>query len=261
MDPSVQPPVTLEGWYALHQLFAVERHALRARPRTAGRAVAGAAAGALDAALAPADEGWSVVVRLVGSLADVLFIHLRPTLDALGEVQERLDALPLRDFLRPTFAFVSVTELGLYHLDGHAADDPRHEERVRAERDSPHARRRLYPEPPAGTPYVSFYPTSRRRTPGQNWYTLPLPERCALMRNHGLTGRRHAGRVRQIITGAIGFDAWEWGVTLLADDPLALKRVVTDMRYDEVSAKYAEFGDFYLGRVSEPCAWARSLGR
>ena len=81
------------------------------------------------------------------------------------------------------------------------------------------------------------------------------------MRHHALTGRRHAGRVRQIITGAIGLDAWEWGVTLLADDPLELKRVVTDMRHDAVSARYAEFGDFYVGRVVEPRRWALSLGQ
>ena len=107
---------------------------------------------------------------------------------------------------------------------------------------------------------MSFYPTSKRRDAGQNWYALSLEERSALMHRHGAVGRRHAGRVRQVITGAIGFDAWEWGVTLFAADPLELKRVVTDMRYDEASAKYAEFGDFYVGRVVAPGDWAHSLG-
>jgi chlorite dismutase len=79
------------------------------------------------------------------------------------------------------------------------------------------------------------------------------------MRHHGMVGRRHAGSVRQVITGAMGLDTWEWGVTLLADDPLAIKRVVTDMRYDEASARYADFGDFYFGRVVDPRAWALSL--
>jgi hydrogen peroxide-dependent heme synthase len=108
--------------------------------------------------------------------------------------------------------------------------------------------------------FVSFYPTSKRRDAEQNWYTLPLRERSDLMRRHGLVGRRHAGQVRQIITGSIGFDCWEWGVTLFAADPLALKRVVTDMRYDEASAKYAEFGEFYVGRVVEPRSWALTVG-
>ena len=80
------------------------------------------------------------------------------------------------------------------------------------------------------------------------------------MHAHGATGRRHASHIRQIITGAIGFDCWEWGVTLFADDPLELKRVVTDMRYDEASALYADFGEFYVGRLSEPREWALSVG-
>jgi chlorite dismutase len=261
MVSHAQPPVTLEGWYALHQAFAIERRELRAHGDAELQAARCAAADALDAAAAPADGGWSAVVRLVGSLADVLFIHLRPSLDALADVQEQLARLDLARVLRPTFSLLGVTELGLYHLPAGDPADPLLEERVRAERESPHARRRLYPELPAGMPYVSFYPTSKRREAAQNWYTLPLEERCELMRNHGLTGRRHARHVRQIITGAIGFAAWEWGVTLFADDPLAIKRVVTDMRFDEASARYAEFGEFYVGRVVPARGWALSLGR
>jgi chlorite dismutase len=98
-------------------------------------------------------------------------------------------------------------------------------------------------------PYVCFYPMSKRRDASQNWYTLSLDERSRLMQSHGLTGRRYAGKVQQVITGAIGLDAWEWGVTLFAKDALDFKKLVTDMRFDEVSAKYAEFGDFYVGRI------------
>jgi chlorite dismutase len=90
---------------------------------------------------------------------------------------------------------------------------------------------------------------SKRREPDQNWYTLSLDERSRLMHAHGLTGRRYAGRVQQVITGAIGLDAWEWGVTLFAKDPLDFKKLVTDMRFDEVSAKYAEFGEFFVGKL------------
>jgi chlorite dismutase len=98
-------------------------------------------------------------------------------------------------------------------------------------------------------PYVCFYPMSKRRGESQNWYALSLDERSKLMQAHGLTGRRYAGKVQQIITGAIGLDAWEWGVTLFSGDPLQFKKLVTDMRFDEVSAKYAEFGDFYVGKI------------
>jgi chlorite dismutase len=123
------------------------------------------------------------------------------------------------------------------------------QERIDAELASDHVKRRLFPPLPADMPYVCFYPMSKRREAGQNWYILDLEERSRLMQAHGLTGRRYAGKVQQIITGAIGLDAWEWGVTLFSKDPLDFKKLVTDMRFDEVSAKYAEFGDFYVGRI------------
>jgi chlorite dismutase len=258
MDTFAQPPVTLEGWYASHRAFTVDRRALRGRPTAALRTDRCVAGEMLESTRLPADGGWSAVVPLAGSLSDVLFIHLRPTLDALGAAEQEVARLALLECFRPTYAFLSVTEVGLYHLPEAPAPDLA--DRIRAERESEHTRRRLYPAVPPDMPYVSFYPTSKRRDVGQNWYTLPLRERCDLMRRHGLTGRRHAGQVRQIITGAIGLDRWEWGVTLFAADPLALKRVVTDMRYDEVSAKYAEFGEFYVGRVAEPREWALTVG-
>jgi peroxiredoxin len=261
MEPSAQPPVTLEGWYASHQAFTIRRQALRTQPRATLSAARSTAADVLSAACAPTSEGgWSAVVRLVGSLANVMIMHFRPSLDALAAVEEEVARLALLECFQPTFAFLSVTEVGLYHLPDTPAGDRVREERVRAERESDHTQRRLYPALPVDMPFVSFYPTSKRRDNGQNWYTLPLKERCDLMRSHGLTGRRHAGEVRQIITGAIGFDRWEWGVTLFAADPLALKRVVTDMRYDETSARYADFGDFFVGRVVDPRAWALSVG-
>jgi chlorite dismutase len=156
-----------------------------------------------------------------------------------------------------------VTEAGLYHLTaqlareaaergGAVGDDAYTAElsrRIADERESPHVKKRLFPIVPDGMPYVSFYPMSKRRAAGQNWYALTLDERSRLMQAHGSTGRRYAGRVLQVITGAIGFDAWEWGVTLFAKDPLDFKKLVTDMRFDEASAHYADFGDFYVGKL------------
>ena len=192
-----------------------------------------------------------------------MVIHFRDSLDAIGEAQENFARTPLSRALVPVYAFLSVTEAGLYHITadvareavarggkiGDEAYSRALAERSDAERASPHVTRRLYPELPAAMPYVCFYPMSKRRDDGQNWYTLSLDERSRLMQAHGLTGRRYAGKVQQIITGAIGLDAWEWGVTLFAKDPLDFKKLVTDMRFDEVSAKYAEFGDFYVGKV------------
>jgi chlorite dismutase len=207
-------------------------------------------------------------IQLTGSVADVMAIHFRPTIDSVGAAQRTLRDTRLFEYLEPVRTFLSVTEAGLYHITaavaaerlaaGGAVGDADYRSaiaaRAAAERESPHVQRRLYPPRPADMPYVSFYPMSKRRVVGQNWYALTLAERSRLMHAHGLTGRRYAGRVQQVITGAIGLDAWEWGVTLFARDPLDFKRLVTDMRFDEVSAQYAEFGEFYVGKVASGMA-------
>jgi hydrogen peroxide-dependent heme synthase len=250
------PPETLEGWYALHQIFSIDRNDAVGynRPRVEVTQPADPAA----------DMGWSAVVRIIGSSADVMVVHFRPTLDAIGQAQESVRRLPVMRSLHPVYSFLSVTEAGLYHLTAQLARDAAQRggavgdetyvaelaRRAAAERDSAHVNRRLYPPIPHGMAYVCFYPMTKRRDAGQNWYTLSLDERSRLMQTHGLTGRRYAGRVVQIISGAIGFDAWEWGVTLFANDPLDFKKLVTEMRFDEVSAKYAEFGEFFVGKLS-----------
>lgn len=259
MDAPALPPETLEGWYALHQLYSIDRSALRALAPDARRDVRCQTAESLARLAQPDGDGWSALVSLVGSTADVLLMHFRPSLDDVGDVQREVARAPVMQFLRPSMYFLSVAELGLYQLAAHGQDDPQKEARLRAERESPHAQRRLYPPIPADMPYVSFYPMSKRRDTGQNWYTLPLQDRVELMRSHGLTGRRYAGRVVQIITGAIGFDKWEWGVTLFARDPVDFKKLVTEMRFDEASAKYAEFGDFFVGRLTTPEQWAEDV--
>ena len=260
METSAQPPETLEGWFALHQLYTLDRNAIRGMPSKRLHEMRCSAVETLQALAAPESDGWSAVVSLVGSTADFLFVHFRPTLDQLAAAQEQVARMPITEVLRPLSFFLSVTEVGLYQLAAHAPDDPKREERLRAERESPHTVRRLFPAPPEGMPYVSFYPMSKRREAGQNWYTLPLADRSKLMHSHGLTGRRYAGRVVQVITGAIGLDNWEWGVTLFARDPVDFKKLVTEMRFDEASAKYAEFGDFYVGRLVAPEHWLQDLG-
>lgn len=260
----------VEGWYALHQIWRVARRALR--PEASRPSVREGMESVLGEVMGPA-EGWSVLVALIGSVADVMVVHFRPTLEGLGEAQRALAAAELSDYLEPVYSFLSVTEAGLYHLTAQVArervaaggvvGDEGYRallaERVAVERQSPQVARRLYPALPAGMPYVCFYPMSKRRVVGQNWYELSLEERSRLMRSHGETGRRYAGKVQQVITGAIGLDAWEWGVTLFARDALDFKRLVTEMRFDEVSAQYAEFGSFYVGKVMEPAAWVGTV--
>ena len=118
-------------------------------------------------------------------------------------------------------------------------------EAVRAEMERL-AKPRLFPEVP-GRRYVSFYPMSKRRGEQVNWFDLEPAERGALMKGHGMIGRKYAGQVTQVISGSVGLDDWEWGVTLFADDPLVFKKLVYEMRFDPASALYAEFGPFYLG--------------
>jgi chlorite dismutase len=261
-------PATLEGWYALHQMFATDWARLRADG--AHGLFAAAAERLFDALSASAGEGWSEPVRLVGAGgADWMLIHFRKTLDELATVQREVSSSPLAQYLTLDYEYLSVTEAGLYHATADAAKDaePGSEEfkqalaaAAEAELASAHVRSRLFPQVPDGMRYVSFYPMSKRRAVDQNWYALDVRERSRLMREHGLTGRRYAGRVFQVITGSVGLDDWEWGVTLFARDPLEFKRIVTEMRYDEASAVYGEFGRFFTGIRFAPREWGAQVG-
>lgn len=261
------PPASLEGWYALHQVFSVDRAAMEgASPEQRS--------GALHAVRSmvgpPADgaAGWSAAFRLIGGGADVMLIHFRESLDELADVQLSLRRSAAGPMLRLEYDYTSVTEAGLYSATAQAAEEaePRSKEyqrllseMVEAEAASPHIRTRLYPDVPDDMRYVSFYPMNKRRVHPDNWYALPVAERNRLMREHGMSARRYAGRIFQVITGSVGFDDWEWGVTLFARDPLEFKRIVTELRYDEASARYGEFGTFFVGVRMESDQWERVL--
>ncbi|HSK18239.1 MAG TPA: hydrogen peroxide-dependent heme synthase [Longimicrobiales bacterium] len=249
-------PATLEGWYALHQMMAIDWTAVRAMPAVERANMRSAATDLITSISTPSEAGWSGVYQLVGGMADLMFVHFRETLDDLGRVDMRLRRSRPGAALRLEHDYTSVTEAGLYHATAEAAAEAKPlskefdrllEEAAAAERASPHVETRLFPRVPDDMRYVSFYPMSKRRVHPDNWYSLPVTERNRLMREHGLTGRRYAGRVFQVITGSTGLDDWEWGVTLFAKDPLEFKRIVTEMRYDEASAKYGEFGEFFTG--------------
>jgi chlorite dismutase len=178
-----------------------------------------------------ADDHQVVSVATLGHKADAVFMALGPDLWRLRRFQTELQAAGL-DVVD---SFVSLTELSEY-----AQGVP--EELRQA---------RLFPNlPPEGKRAFCFYPMSKRREPGQNWFTLPYEERKDLMLAHGKSGRTFSGRVLQVVTGATGVDDWEWGVTLFAVHPDDLKEVVYTMRFDEASAIYAEFGPFVTGMVA-----------
>ena len=169
-----------------------------------------------------------------------------------------ISQLCLNEFLEPTTSYVSTVELGLYAGSVQmyrqlleAGVEPGSEQWVAAEAEKLSEQRqamlpRLYPTIPAHR-YVCFYPMDKKRTDGNNWYATPIEDRARMMRDHGAIGRRYAGKVKQIISGSIGFDDWEWGVDLFADDPLVFKQLIYEMRFDEASALYAAFGPFYIG--------------
>lgn len=186
-------------------------------------------------------EGVQVVtVAVLGHKADIAFMALHADLWELRNFQTALQQAGL-DIVD---SYVSLTELSEY-----AAGLP--EETKQA---------RLYPRlPPEGKPAWCFYPMSKRRNPDQNWYELPFERRRELMYEHGATGRTFAGRVLQLITGSTGIDDYEWGVTLFCEHPDHLKEVVYTMRYDEASARYAEFGPFYVGMVAPIAAVLHDL--
>lgn len=274
MADIAHPPETLEGWYSLHQVFQVDRAAVRALAPETLTQERELVSHALAELANPIEGGWSIPVALIGSRADLMLVHFRPTLESLSDAQHRLGHLRLMESLRVTTSHLGVTEAGMYHLTaelsrtadarGGALGDETYRaelsERLERERASEHVRRRLYPPLPVDMPYVCFYPMSKRRNPDANWYTLPLAERSQLMMAHGQVGRRYAGRVQQMITGAIGFDQWEWGVTLFAREPLDFKKLVTEMRFDHASAVYAEFGEFWVGKMVGAGEWLGMLG-
>ena len=272
MSETITPPLALHGWYMLTQFADLTLSSGEDQAEERGRRL-----DALGAVLAGwedlGDNGWSGLYRLVGGGSDYMLLHLRPSLDLLGEAERAMRLHPSSQDLAIMNDYVSVVELGLY---GHTLGLARRAERdgveigsdewavlvqefLTEQLETAYTQRRLYPRQPDEMPYVCFYPMNKRRNVEQNWYTQTLAERARLMQEHGHTGRGYAGKVSQIITGSIGLDDWEWAVTLFAPDPIEFKNLVTGMRYDEVTSVYGEFGSFWVGHRIFGEAIAREL--
>jgi len=250
-------PLTLEGFPTLHQMVRFRWTAWRALADGARREIATEAAELLTA-MESKPDGQSALFSLLGHKGDLMLVHFRETFDQLNQVELDLARLRLSVFLEPTTSYLSVIELGLYESTlktykalAERGVEPHSEEWKKAiaetaTRQKEAMKPRLFPTMPPNR-YICFYPMDRRRGEDKNWYTLPMEERQRQMNEHGMVGRRYAGEVKQIITGSIGFDDWEWGVDLFADDPLVFKKLIYEMRFDQVSAVYALFGSFYIG--------------
>jgi len=212
-----EPLIPSTGLGVLHLFCTVTPQADRSAIETAVKAAAD-------------DDLQIVPVATLGHKSDIAFMALGKDLWRLRAFQTAIVAagLELVD------SYVSLTELSEY-----AGGLP-----------EAMAQARLYPQlPPEGMTAWCFYPMSKRRDPGQNWFALPFDERKALMHEHGTSGRKFAGRIIQLITGSTGVDDYEWGVTLFAQKPDDLKEVVYTMRFDTASTEYAEFGPFVTGAV------------
>ena len=247
-------PLTIEGASVLHQMMRIRWAAWKALDSEIRAEVMAEAA----PALLQMEKSGSAVFSLLGHKGDLMLIHFRPDFEELNRVELCLAALRLWDFLEPATSYLSVVELGLYDSTvrewarlAEQGVQPFGEEWNREvaailARQREAMAPRLYPGIPAKK-YLCFYPMDRRRGEAKNWYRIPMNDRQRMMRDHGMIGRRYADDVKQIITGSIGFDDWEWGVDLFADDPLVFKKLIYEMRFDEVSAEYALFGTFYVG--------------
>ena len=245
-------PLTMEGSAVLHQMMRMKWSAWRALPAAQQNEIAAEAAEVL------ADGKKSAPFAMLGHKGDLMLVHFRQGFEELAKVQMAVSRLRLSDYVEHTTSYLSIVELGLYESSAKTyqqladkgvevfseAWDAGIEEVLQRQREA--MAPRLYPDIPPNR-YVCFYPMDRKRGEEKNWYMEPMADRGRMMHEHGMIGRRYAGKVRQIISGSVGFDDWEWGVDLFADDPLVFKKLIYEMRFDEVSAVYAAFGTFYVG--------------
>ncbi|WP_276299083.1 heme-binding protein [Halorussus lipolyticus] len=244
-----EPPATNEGWYALHDFRTIDWDAWRSAPdrerETALEDGISFFRNRVD--VTDAEEGSSAIFSMLGHKADLLVIHFRPTMADLDTAERAFEDTAFAEYTDQSNSYVSVTEVGGYTSDEMTKPPEEIEDTGLAR----YAESKLYPDIP-DSEFVCFYPMDKRRAPGENWYDLPFDERAEMMDTHGEIGKTYAGQVKQIITGSIGMDDYEWGVDLFSNDPKHIKDLLYELRFDESSSKYAEFGPFYFGRQFPP---------
>ncbi len=262
-----QVPLTLEGSSVLHQMFRFDWPSWKKLPATERAALASEFSETLTRWERGSREGHpnqSALFSQIGHKGDLMLIHFRDSLEDLNRVELELAQSGIYPYLQLVNSYLSVVELGLYESSekfytqlaekGLEPGTPEWNEGLKQStaRTFASMSSRIFPAiPPAK--YLCFYPMDRKRGEHVNWYTETMADRRAMMHEHGLIGRRYADSVRQIITGSIGLDDWEWGVDLFAEDPVIFKKLIYEMRFDKVSAVYATFGQFFLS-VRVPAA-------
>lgn len=267
------PTVKLDrGIHVMHLFYRIDRERWAALPSDAA-AQARTRLEALCAANSAASHPRLVTFANVGGKADFAFMLYAAELGAIGKLHRDLESCFPPGTLQRITSFLSVTELSEYMSS--AEDNKRmlteqeklepgseaYEKRLAelTKRMEEYEHYRLYPELPDWE-VMGFYPMSKRRQGADNWYSLDFAARKKLMGGHARVGRKYGGRVSQLITGSTGLDDFEWGVTLMAHQVDAIKEIVYEMRFDEVTARYGEFGTFYINLRLQPAALWEHLG-
>ena len=235
-----ESPGTLDGWYVLHDFRTLDWSRWNGLTQEERAKILDEASRFLEHYSHP-EAGSTSAFQIIGHKSDLLLLHLRPTVRELGQLETSFNMTRFADFLKPSYSYLSITELSLYEAIARGGTED-----IEALTEQTFVKARLYPEIP-DFEHICFYPMNKRRGEAVNWYTEDFENRRLMMREHGATGKKFAGRVKQMITGSMGLDDWEWGVTLFANDPLDIKKLIYEMRFDEVSAKYADFGKFLFG--------------
>ena len=248
-----------EGWHVLHLFFHVEQSQWQILDQSE-KIAAETRLTELIHEIRSHPDTQLLVFSMVTSKADIGFMLLTPDLHDANIFEKKLARSLGADVLTPSYSYLSMTERSEYttsedeYSEGlekrgiKAGTDEHKEEIVKFHQHiEKYTQDRLYPNMP-DWPVFCFYPMSKRRgVEGQNWYATEFEDRKKLMKGHAAIGRTWAGKIRQLITGSVGLDEYEWGVTLFANDTIQIKGIVYEMRFDEVSSQYAEFGDFYIG--------------
>ncbi len=252
-------PESLEGWWILHRMFAVDRLAWDMLPQEERAKIAGETVSVLEKF--KKDESTDVgLAQMLGHRADLMITHYSKDFEGLAHVEMVVDKLRLSEYLTQSTSYVSVLELGLYDATGkihstlaeqnlkpHSQEwNQAFDELLEAQKNVPHHAGRLWARIPQRR-FVCFYPMDKKRGEEVNWYMMPFQDRARMMLEHGKIGRTFHGLITQVISGSVGFDNFEWGVDLYSDDPMVFKKLIYEMRFDEASAKYGHFGDFYTG--------------
>jgi hydrogen peroxide-dependent heme synthase len=259
------PAVKLnQGIHVMHLFYRIDR-ARWAQLGTEGALQAQSKLEALCAANSNPSHPRLTTYANVGGKADLVFMIYAAELGQVGQIHRDLEACFAPGVLQTVFSYLSITELTEYmpteedsrqmliNQEKLSPDSDAFKTRMAesAKKRAEYEHYRLYPEMPDWE-VMGFYPMNKRRSGNDNWYSLDFAARKKLMGGHARVGRKYAGRISQLISGSTGIDDWEWGVTLMAHQVDALKEIVYEMRFDEVSARYGEFGTFYVNIRLQP---------